>query len=322
MAKGAHAYSSTSLPETAVLEMYCKVLTNTLTLSTPLLDPVGLAFDPLLARANHSCRPNAAAVWAGKRLTLRALRAVGVGEEVTVAYVDTTFPRETRRRELRERWFFDCSCPLCSQGGEAATDMFSCPACGGGVKGDEDPLVCITCGKEAAFTASQLRGLGEEGEKVGAMEKLRMLCRTRMYPLHRQPLPSLHAAVLHESLGRREWKEAARHALLLHTRVNPRLYAQTHPVRVRDTFLLAALLIEVSTNPDSEFGGVDWAGVVMALLKECERGCGDGWGLRDVVRAKIAEVEEATQGREMRDLKAEMKKAERVVEGLVKELRG
>jgi len=91
-------------------------------------------------------------------------------------------------------------------------------------------------------------------------------------------------------------------------------------VRVRDTFLLAALLIEVSADPGPEFGGVDWASVVMALLKECERSCGDGWGLRDVVRAKIAEVEEATQGRGMRDLKAEMEKAERVVEGLINEL--
>jgi hypothetical protein len=49
--------------------------------------PVGLCFDPTLARANHSCRPNAVIEFAGRQVSLIALRPIAKGEEVCISYI-------------------------------------------------------------------------------------------------------------------------------------------------------------------------------------------------------------------------------------------
>lgn len=75
---------------------------------------------PGAARVNHSCVPNAAWAWNGAvgRITVQAIREVGAGEEVTVAYVDTVLGGEERRRRLREGYGFECGCEACVGEGE------------------------------------------------------------------------------------------------------------------------------------------------------------------------------------------------------------
>ena len=72
----------------------------------------------LCSRINHSCRPNCFAAWNALlgRQTLHALREIGQGEELTVAYVGGAEAgvRASRRQMLADKYHFDCSCEACS----------------------------------------------------------------------------------------------------------------------------------------------------------------------------------------------------------------
>lgn len=76
--------------------------------------PIGLCLDPLLARANHRCHPNAAITFDGKRATLRALSPIARGEQIFISYIDETQRREVRREALAKTWFFQCLCSRCT----------------------------------------------------------------------------------------------------------------------------------------------------------------------------------------------------------------
>lgn len=49
------------------------------------------------------------------RVELRALRKVCEGEELSVSYVDSLDMSAERRRKLKERFCFDCTCHHCQQ---------------------------------------------------------------------------------------------------------------------------------------------------------------------------------------------------------------
>lgn len=76
--------------------------------------PIGLCFEPTLALANHSCSSNAVIMFDGRRVSLRALNEIKQGEQIFISYVDPTQPREMRRAELQERYFFLCKCEKCN----------------------------------------------------------------------------------------------------------------------------------------------------------------------------------------------------------------
>jgi len=60
---------------------------NTFRIARPDGEEVGLCFDPLLSMANHSCVPNACIQFEGRRASVRALRRIEQGEEVTISYI-------------------------------------------------------------------------------------------------------------------------------------------------------------------------------------------------------------------------------------------
>ncbi|TRM70310.1 hypothetical protein BD626DRAFT_390788 [Schizophyllum amplum] len=70
------------------------------------------------SRINHSCSPNAKWEWDRKTLslTLRAVRPIRAGEEITINYVDPAVPRAERRASLRTTYHFDCNCAACARG--------------------------------------------------------------------------------------------------------------------------------------------------------------------------------------------------------------
>jgi hypothetical protein len=77
--------------------------------------PVGLCFEPILAQANHSCSPNAVVVWDGRSVALRALEPISKGDQVFISYITATEDRQSRQRDLKRRYFFDCQCEKCSK---------------------------------------------------------------------------------------------------------------------------------------------------------------------------------------------------------------
>ncbi|KAF8157108.1 hypothetical protein B0H34DRAFT_849014 [Crassisporium funariophilum] len=106
-----------------LVDLVSRFTTNTFTMSTPALAPLGACVSPLVALINHSCDPNAVVVFPRSGgdsrkdqeplMQVIALRNIGPDEEILTAYVDTTLPRGRRQRLLEETYHFKCRCSLC-----------------------------------------------------------------------------------------------------------------------------------------------------------------------------------------------------------------
>lgn len=75
---------------------------------------VGAIF-PLVARLNHSCKPNAQHAWNEAKgvEVVHAVREVKEGEELTLSY-SMGGPSQERRGSLKEYFGFDCQCEACT----------------------------------------------------------------------------------------------------------------------------------------------------------------------------------------------------------------
>jgi len=74
---------------------------------------VGLCFEPTLALANHSCSPNAVVMFDGRSVALRAMDPIKKGDQIFITYITATEDLVARQTELKQRYFFECSCEKC-----------------------------------------------------------------------------------------------------------------------------------------------------------------------------------------------------------------
>ncbi|KAI9136203.1 hypothetical protein BKA69DRAFT_1105683 [Paraphysoderma sedebokerense] len=97
------------------IEMCCKMSTNGFTILSTAeeLEPIGYGLYLGASMINHSCNPNAVALFNGAKLHVKCIRPIKTGEEITINYVDTLQPTALRRQELKSNFFFSCSCELC-----------------------------------------------------------------------------------------------------------------------------------------------------------------------------------------------------------------
>ncbi|KAI0635233.1 SET domain-containing protein [Trametes polyzona] len=107
-----------------LVDLISRFTTNTFTLTSFSLTPIGICVAPSVAFANHSCNPNAVIVFprtpgtpSSKEpsLNLIALRDIAPGKEVRISYVDTTLPKRLRQQELAETYNFTCQCKVCAR---------------------------------------------------------------------------------------------------------------------------------------------------------------------------------------------------------------
>lgn len=64
---------------------------------------------------DHSCHPNAAQVYEGTTMYVRALREIdSQNEAILISYTDLMQARQDRQEKLREGYYFECKCPKCS----------------------------------------------------------------------------------------------------------------------------------------------------------------------------------------------------------------
>ena len=93
-----------------IVALYCRVKLNCMALCPIDGECLGIGLDVLGAMMNHSCDPNAVCLFEGRKLRVRSLRGIGVDEEVTISYTESTLDRFLRQKDLRTRYFFDCDC--------------------------------------------------------------------------------------------------------------------------------------------------------------------------------------------------------------------
>jgi SET domain len=108
----------------AVLE---KLESNAFTVSDYDLSSIsGIGLYALAAAINHSCNPNCCQTFdlsTSAALSIRALRNIEKGEEITIAYIDVGKPTWWRRNELQKAYGFLCSCNRCHS---SPSDGYNC----------------------------------------------------------------------------------------------------------------------------------------------------------------------------------------------------
>lgn len=146
---------------------------NSFTLATPSLSPIGVAISPLAALINHSCNPNVAVVFprfSSAReeplIHVVAIQDIQANSELFTSYIDITLPRSRRQNDLKETYNFTCECELCKPstnpddgqvGGEDWRERMWCPKRCGGTSPlpltDDDEARCNKCGMQVSHVS-------------------------------------------------------------------------------------------------------------------------------------------------------------------------
>lgn len=259
-AKAVKDYSQTGMPEEAILAYAARVcisqclldgfewLTvfqldlNSFNLTTALYDRIGLWLHPYTALINHSCDYNATVGFDGEEAFVKAIRPIKTNEQIFISYIDTTTPSDVRRKELSERYFFDCNCSKCTKGSEAREDKFS---------RDIDDKTPLQRAERQALELMQSATASDTkaDEAIAYLESaLHHLHQASDWPLTRQPYASLRDQLIVSLLSANNFNKAFIQAAIRYLRVDPILYSPAHPIRHVHAWVLAKLAIYLSQS--------------------------------------------------------------------------
>lgn len=62
---------------------------------------------------NHSCYPNCVVTFSQTKLLVHATEDIKEGDELTISYTELLCPSYQRKEDLRNRYYFECSCTKC-----------------------------------------------------------------------------------------------------------------------------------------------------------------------------------------------------------------
>lgn len=133
---------------------------NSFSLTSPSdVTNIGVSISPLTALFNHSCTGiNAAVVFPSfpspskpKHMSVVALRTIEAGEEVLTSYIDIALPRAERKKELNERYKFECDCEGCRGSELDPREALACSAKGC------DGLIAFPCASFSPLSLSLRR---------------------------------------------------------------------------------------------------------------------------------------------------------------------
>jgi hypothetical protein len=248
-----------------------KVISNSLTLITPTLDPLGIILDPTLCHINHSCDPNAYLMMDGAQVSIRTLRPIKKDKEIFVSYIDTTLPFHKRQEELQSRWFFTCRCAKCQNGAASQEDNWLIPA-----KMTEvapDILQSLAGQQNTMFEIYQhIQSIGDPAEQAIPIieQSLRIAHESKNMPIYRQPYAALRDDLIVNLLAVGRYQDAWAQCAKRYKYIMPKLYpVPFHPIRVVQTWqmtMLAAYL--ASTEEGVGAPGVNMGLIAMMLVKQ------------------------------------------------------
>ncbi|THX60295.1 SET domain-containing protein, partial [Aureobasidium pullulans] len=265
-----------------IQEFVGKILRNSLTLTTPTLDPLGIALDPIACSANHSCEPNASVLFDVPRLMMRSLAPIKKGEEVFISYIDHTEPFYRRRAQLELRYCFKCECSKCRLGSDQREDQWAQPPenlvdkwstlakpMDRVEKFSKDPANYVG-ESQAEWNLSVIQGKAyQDYEKarsytnsalaISALETVMRTChQTGMWPITRQPYVNSRVDISSHMLDEGRVGLALFQMAKTYFLIDPVLYPQDfHPVRVVHTWGLAKTLVMAYSSPNDPTQAVD-----------------------------------------------------------------
>jgi hypothetical protein len=203
-------------------------------------DRIGLYMHPYAGLINHSCDYNSTVGFDGEEVYVKAMRPIKQDEQIFISYIDTTTPYDIRRNELKERYFFDCSCIKCQKGTDTLEDQF--------ISTPEDMTPLETAEREALELMQ--KATASSTEHAEAIEKLEAamhkLHATGAWPLTRQPYASLRDKLIISLLSAGNFTRAFIHAAIRYLRIDPVVYDKAHPIRHIHAWSLVRLTVFLS----------------------------------------------------------------------------
>jgi hypothetical protein len=326
MAMGTSQFSFTqdTFDKGFVAAMYARILSNSLTLITPSLDPLGIMLDPFFCFLNHSCDPNAYVIMDGPQIQLRTLKDIGADKELFISYIDPTNPLSRRQHELKERWFFDCKCSKCQKGPIGQEDVFIVDLNDAPQKFKQYADSLLSQGESpvddaAAEALDHRRIVAFEGELFKAYEEqaktadighaikisqnaIELGSTSGIWPAHRQPLPALRDDLIVNLLAAERYELAWAHCAKRYRDTTEKLFEQKHhPVRVVQNWQMAMLAAYLASLGKQLAPGVDMGFIALMLINQVSNHSRMSHGANSAfsksVREKHAEVMEEVPGK-------------------------
>ena len=93
-----------------LFNFYCKICINSFSIVDVNINEIGSGLYIAESVFDHSCTPNAAPVFNGMYLEIRAIKDIKKGEKLNINYVDLKVDLATRHESLRKQYYFDCHC--------------------------------------------------------------------------------------------------------------------------------------------------------------------------------------------------------------------
>lgn len=139
------------LPNSAeILGLYGRICVNSYNILDSDMNSIGVGIYLGASIIDHSCKPNAVAVFEGTTILIRALVDIPRLDwsQIHISYIDVLNTTMTRRSELQSTYYFLCECQKCKEPEEFAAAAI-CASCEGPFElltGEEDS--CPRCAKK------------------------------------------------------------------------------------------------------------------------------------------------------------------------------
>ncbi|KAI0400365.1 SET domain-containing protein [Xylaria palmicola] len=273
---------------TVAMGLLSNIMCNSFVLLSP-LDTVnlGIGFDPLICRTNHSCNPNAILVPNQPQEEIRALRPIKAGEEIFIKYVEVSNPFSVRQVELKENHYFTCQCTRCDQGASLEADLFLKSPEDLESKSQElaDKLVSrhesnlLTFLPPGSNSKAQRRVAAMEAEANAVLnneqatldeikEAIQMCIGSKLWPWTRQPVPQLCRRLFTLYVESGAIYQAFRLGIKLHCEILPALYPQEFdPNRLINAWTVSTLVNVLCGDAHQElFQELAQGGIELRLL--------------------------------------------------------
>jgi len=109
--------------KTQLLLLFCRVCVNSFSILNEDLNEIGTGIYIESSVFDHSCLPNAAPVFNGISLDIRAIKNIPAGQSIRINYVDLKANKDKRQTQLRRQYYFDCKCEKCESISDANIDF-------------------------------------------------------------------------------------------------------------------------------------------------------------------------------------------------------
>lgn len=115
--------------DTEFLGIYGRLCINSFNILDDDLNSVGTGIYLAASILDHSCKPNAVAIFDGPQLSIRLIEDIPElnWDKIRISYVDQMDLAEVRKSELKKRYYFDCDCEKCTD--ETITCKMTAMAC-------------------------------------------------------------------------------------------------------------------------------------------------------------------------------------------------